>query len=465
MKSVIPIANRSHLLSPAVRIAGLPLGLFLMIAAVTTEARADDWPGWMGAGRDGVYSESGIIDAIPPGGLKAKWRHPIAGGYAGPAVADGRVFVFDYQRSAGEAVNSPNSRANLQGVERLIALDAETGEELWKHQYDCPYSISYPAGPRCTPTVDGDHVYILGSEGDLHCLNVANGDLVWARSFKKDFGAEVPIWGFASHPLIIGDLLYTMVGGDGQGIVAFDKNTGDVRWKALDTNAGYCPPTLIEAGGTRQLIAFHPNGITSLNPTNGEVFWTVDLAPMYEMSIARPMVDGDLMYASGIGSESVMLRLSNDQPAAEELWRGERDEALYSSNATPMFVDGILYGSDCHQGSLIAVDAKDGSRIWQSFRPTAPDATERQKKVGVKHGTAFVTRLGQSDRYLVFGQTGDLMIATLDETGFHEHGRFHAVDATGEAFGNDVVWTHPAYANRTAYIRNDKEIAAFDLSK
>lgn len=198
---------------------------------------ADDWNQWMGNNRSGVYHESGIIDSIPESGLKVKWRMPIHGGYAGPAVADGKVYVFDYEVAEGKVLNNPSERTKLKGKERLVVFDAESGKELWNHQYECPYSISYPVGPRCTPTVDGDHVYLLGSEGDLRCLKTTDGTLVWKKSFKTDFGAEVPIWGFAGHPLVEGDMLYALVGGKGQGIVAFDKLTGEVKWKTLDSNA------------------------------------------------------------------------------------------------------------------------------------------------------------------------------------------------------------------------------------
>ena len=181
---------------------------------------ADEWGQWMGPGRDGIYNETGVIDSIPEDGLKVKWRTPIKGGYAGPAVAGGKVFVFDYKIENGEVKNAPDKRVSLKGRERIIALNESDGKEIWSHDYDCPYSISYPAGPRCTPTVDGNHVYILGSEGDLKCLKTKDGEVVWEKSFKKDYSAEVPIWGFSSHPLIDGDMLYSMVGGKGQGVVA-----------------------------------------------------------------------------------------------------------------------------------------------------------------------------------------------------------------------------------------------------
>ncbi len=434
--------------------------MMLMLWGFAGVAGADDWPAWMGADRDGVYRETGIIDSIPPEGLPVKWRMPVSAGYAGPAVADGRVIVFDYVKSEGEVKNDPNTRVELQGAERITAMDAETGETIWQKSYDCPYSISYPAGPRCTPTIDGDKVYTLGAEGDLQCRTMADGEVVWKISLKEKFNAEILIWGQSSHPLVDGDLLYTMVGGDGQGIVAFNKMTGAVAWKALDTEAGYCPPSIIEAAGVRQLIAFHPMGVASLNPANGTVYWQQQITPLYQMSIARPMVDGDLMYVSGIRNASLMLKLDTEKPGAQELWRGNPKTSVFSANSTPLFVDGTLYGTDCVLGCLFAVEASTGERLWQTFEATRP-----QEKRKVSHGTGFITRIGQTDRYFIMNEVGDLVMAKMTPGKFESLGRFHVLQPTGEAFGRAVVWSHPAYAAKTMFARNDEEIVAVDLAK
>lgn len=421
---------------------------------------ADDWPGWLGASRDGVYRETGIVESIPDSGLPVKWRTAIAGGYAGPAVADGKVFVFDYQQESGELVNDPNARAKLGGAERLQALDVHSGEKIWEYSYRRDYEISYPAGPRATPTIDDGKVFLLGAEGDLTCLSAADGTLIWHRNLPSDFDAEVPTWGFAAHPLIDGELLYTMVGGKGQGVVAFEKSTGQVRWKSLDAQAGYCAPRIIHSGGRRQLIVFHPEAVVALDPASGDEFWNIPIKPSYEMSIAQPMVEGDRMYVSAIHTEAVMIGLGADAPTATELWRGEAKNAVHCNNAPPMFVDGVIYGADCLQGSLIAVDATNGDRLWETFQATQPE-----EKRFIKHGTAFITRIGQTDRYLVMSENGDLILAALTAKGFDELGRMHVVEPTNEAFGRPVVWSHPAYAGKTAFIRNDKEIVAIDLSR
>lgn len=444
---------------PTFKIASI-IAVGIALTTLNQPSTAEDWTGWMGNERDGVYRESGIIESIPSTGLPIRWRTPIAGGYAGPSVADGRVFVFDYEKQSGDAFNDPGQRANLSGQERITCLDETTGEPIWVHSYDCPYSVSYPAGPRCTPTIDGDHVYTLGSEGDLCCLAAATGKVVWEVSLKRDFKADVPIWGFSSHPLVDGDLLYTMVGGQGQGIVALDKKTGAVRWKQLDCPAGYCPPCIIEAAGTRQLIVYHPYGVDSLSLLDGAKLWHIDAEPMYEMSITRPMQDGNLLYVSAIRTESLLMRLGDEKPSADEVWRGERDQSVYCANSTPLFVDGVIYGTDCNEGSLIAVDSKDSKRLWSTFKATRPE-----EKRFVKHGTAFITRIGESDRYFLFSEIGDLVMANLTRSGYEELGRFHALEPTGEAFGRKVVWSHPAYANQTAFVRNDSEIIAIGLAK
>lgn len=197
---------------------------------------------------------------------------PIAGGDAGPAVAGGRVYLFDYVNSSGDSFNAPGRRVNISGAERLACFDAATGKKLWQWQYECPYSISYPVGPRCTPAVDIEgpddtgRVYALDSEGDLHCLDAETGKLIRKRNFKAGYQAEVPIWGFSTHRLVDGDLLYCMVGGVGQTVVAFDKRTGEDRRRALSASAvGYCPPLITRFGGVRQLVVWHADGIQGLD--------------------------------------------------------------------------------------------------------------------------------------------------------------------------------------------------------
>ena len=177
----------------------MPTVAILLLAAMP--ALADDWPQWMGPTRDDQWKETGILQKFPPGGPKKLWSTPVGGGYAGPAVAKGKVYVTDYL-AEGERGNNPMAPTKRQGKERVLCLDAKTGKELWKHEYDCPYNLSYGAGPRCTPTVADGKVYALGAMGDLHVLDADTGTVVWAKDFKADYNAKTPLWGFTGHPLV-----------------------------------------------------------------------------------------------------------------------------------------------------------------------------------------------------------------------------------------------------------------------
>jgi outer membrane protein assembly factor BamB len=226
----------------------------LLLVATLATAVADDWPQWMGPSRDNVWRESEIIKAFPTGGPKILWRTEIAGGFAGPAVADGKVFVTDYV--TGDNVRVSNfDRKEFTGTERVLCLDESSGHVLWKHEYAVRYTISYPAGPRCTPNVDGNRVYTLGAEGHLFCFDILSGDVVWQKNLKQDYRAKTPLWGYAAHPLIDGNKLLTLAGGAGSHAVALNKLTGAEIWRTgTSPEQGYSPPTIIEHAGVRQLL-------------------------------------------------------------------------------------------------------------------------------------------------------------------------------------------------------------------
>ncbi len=433
----------------------MAIGLVWTLGGSVT--RGDDWPQWLGPERDSIWRETGIIDSIPATGLPIKWRTPVGLGYSGPAVAQGRVFVTDYEMTSGEIANHPGGRNELDGKERVQCLDAKSGRVLWAHAYPRKYALSYAAGPRCTPTVDGNRVYTLGAEGDLFCLDTETGKVIWSKSLTQEFKVETPIWGFSAHPLVDGDKLICLVGGEGSVAVAFNKMTGKELWRALSApEPGYCPPTVIEHAGTRQLLIWHPESLNGLDPETGKVYWTVPLQPDYRMSIAAPRKSGDYLFAGGIGSVAAVLKLDSTKPAAELEWKANGKNAVYCGNSTPLIVDGIIYACDCQLGSLMGVRLADGERLWQTFEPTS-GGTKR-----ASHGTAHLVKNG--DRYFLFSETGDLILAQLSPSGYKELGRFHVVEPTNECFGRKVVWSHPAFAGRCAFIRNDQEIVCVDLA-
>ena len=431
----------------------------LLLSLAANILHAEDWPQWMGPNRDAVWSEEGILEKFPEGGPKKLWRVDIKGGYGGPAVADGLVYVMDYVTDADtKKLSDPGSRPEIKGQERVLCLNAKDGKEVWKHAYDCRYAISYPAGPRCTPTVHEGKVYTLGAEGDLYCFDAKMGTVVWSKNFAKDYGAKTAVWGYAGHPLVDDNRLICVVGGEGSLVVAFDKETGKELWKTGSASEqGYSPPTIITVGGKRQLIVWDADKISSLDPVKGTANWEQPLKPSYAMSIMAPRLSGDVLFAGGMGgvSKAWTLKESGDQVAVAELWEGSSKLGIGPSNATPFIENETIYGFDA-PGMMRAVDLNTGKRLWSS---TAPLKVERQQR----HGTGFLVK--QGGRFFMFTEAGDLVICNLSREKYEELDRANLLAPTGDAFGRDVVWTHPAFANQCVYARNDKEIVCYSLAK
>ncbi len=440
------------------------LSIAAMVILLAGNSLADDWPQWFGPQRDGVWRESGIVERFPEDGPKIRWRVKVGGGYAGPAVAGGRVYVTDRQLKEGASdPASPFNRGSTPAIERVLCLNDSDGSLVWKHEYDCPYTVSYPAGPRTTPAVDGDRVYTLGAEGHLFCLNVADGAVVWKKHLVQEYGLPgSPVWGFAAHPLIDGDRLVCLVGGKGSAVVAFDKLTGKELWKSLDAvtshGPGYCPPIIIEHGGVRQLIVFHPAGVTSLVPESGKVIWNHELEIQNGLTISVPRLSGNELFLTAFYDGSLMLKLGEKANEVTQLWRrkgkSERNtDALHCIISTPWFENGLIFGVDSY-GELRCLDAKDGDRLWTTFEATGGKSARWANAFIVKH----------EDRFFLPNEQGDLIIARLDRTGYHEIGRSHLVEPTGEAQQRNVVWSHPAFANRCVYQRNDEELVCASLA-
>ncbi len=421
---------------------------------------SDDWPQWLGPQRDAVWRETGIIEKFPASGLKSRWRAPIGGGYSGPAVAKGRVYVMDRQLAKG-ANNPPNAfaRGEIPGIERVLCLNDADGKILWQHEYDCAYTVSYAAGPRVTPSVHDGKVYALGAEGNLVCLDAENGAALWSRDFKKDFAIKTPLWGFAGHPLVDGKKLICLAGGDGSVAVAFDKDTGKELWRALSAKEpGYAPPMIYEFAGKRQLILWHPEAVNSLDPDTGKVFWSYPLTPSVRsgMAIPSPRKAGDLLFLTSFYNGSLMLRIDSDQPSL--VWQSKKvsemdTDGLHSVMATPLVENGYIY-SPCSYGQFRCLKMETGERLWETFAPTSGKSA--------RWGNAFIVKNG--DRCFLFSETGDLIIAKLSPEKYEELSRAHLLDPVNHDPGRPVVWSHPAFANRCVYARNDQEVVSVSLA-
>ena len=362
---------------------------------------------------------------------------------------------------------SSGPRSNTE-EERVLALDEKKGTVLWEHEWPVNYTGlmgSYAIGPRATPTVDGDRVYVQGAMGALFCLDVQSGEVFWKKDYVGEYGTEVPIWGMVGSPLVEGKLLIALVGGERDAkVVAFDKRTGREIWRALSSEwePGYSPPVMIEAGGVRQLIIWHPKAVTSLDPATGGIYWEVPFHSEMGLTVATPVYNAGRLLVSAFFNGSMLLELDRKKPAARMIWKGKSDseiktDGLHALITTPVLDDGHVYGI-CSYGQMRALDAATGERVWESMQPVVEEA---------RWAAALIVRNGE--RYFINNDRGELIIAGLSPDGYREYSRTQLIAPTSSATKRRerqaVHWSHPAYANGHIVVRNDEEIIRADLRK
>ncbi|MBM3968629.1 MAG: pyrrolo-quinoline quinone [Planctomycetes bacterium] len=418
-------------------------GALLTALCGTVVGFADDWPQWGGPQRDLAWREKGIVKELKTKDLLPRvWSTPIGSGYAGPAVANGKVFVMD--RSADG--------------ERVLCLNADTGKEIWKHEYAARYTVSYPLGPRCTPTVDDGRVFTVGAMGHFFCFNETSGDVLWQKTFVVDFGTRLPTWGMVHAPLIDGNQVIILVGGQNALVVSFDKVTGQELWRALDDREiGYAPPMIFTFGQHRQLIIWHPSAITSLDPANGQRNWQVPYQVRSGLTVMTPRQVGNRLFVASFYNGPRMIEVADDGKSARVVWSGKSDseqrtDGLHPIIMTPVFDGSYIYGIDSY-GHLRCLDATNGQRKWETL-----DATGQGR-----WWNCFL--VPHEDRFFLHNEQGELLIAKLTPAGYQEISRAKLVEPTQPIQRRMTVWSHPAFAMKSVFARNDKEIVRVSLAE
>ncbi len=407
----------------------------IALAALLTAGfvSAGDWPRWRGPRGDGSWDAPRLPDRWPAGGPKTVWRQPVGGGYAGIAVAGGKVYTLDRIDPAGPAADD-----GPDGTERVLCFDAATGKPLWSHRYPVRYGElgGYANGPRSTPTVHDGRVYTLGAVGRLLCLDAATGKVVWEKDAVKECGARVPMWGFAASPLIDGDRVIAHVGARPNGsVVAFDRNTGREVWRSLSDDAGYCTPVLIEPPSGRQLVVWTPENVHGLEPETGKRLWSVPHKETYGVSIATPIYRDGLLFITGYWEGAKAIRLGEKPTGAELVWQDRRQ--LRGLMAQPLYRDGHGYTIDKGHG-LTCFELKTGKKLWDDDNQLTPRG---------RNPHASIVWLGDSDRVLALNSVGELVQARLTPDGYEELSRVKAIGGR--------VWGHPAFVGRHMFAKTD----------
>lgn len=403
--------------------------LCLLSSAVSWAAISDvhalDWPQYRGPSADGVAAASdGSIDS--EGKLKVHWKVPTALGFSSFSVADGRAFTLI---SDGDA-------------EVLVALDIESGKEIWRAKLG---SNEYRGGggagtkdnrggdgPRTTPTVDGDLVYVYDAAMNLVCLNVTDGAEVWRHNIVEEFAGRTIAWQNATAPITDASLLFISGGGPGESMLAFDKRTGDVKWKTGDEKMTHATPVMRTINGKTQIIFYMQSGLVSVNPENGETFWRAPF-DYRTSSAASPVVENDLVYCSaGYGVGAGVFRV-NDSDSAEEVWK--KPNRLMNHWSTPVVFDGHLYG--------IYKFKKYGKAPLQCVELSTGEIKWSQNNFGP--GNCILV----GDKLAVLSDAGELVIVQASPDQYKELAREKVLDGK--------CWSTPAFSDGKLYIRSTKE--------
>lgn len=379
-----------------------------------------DWPQFRGAERSGVSTATGLYRSWPEEGPKVLWRRPLGPGFSAVTVAAGRAYV-----SFGEGE-----------VELAAALDPATGEELWRTEIGPLFEEQFGNGPRSSPTVAGDDLYVLSSTGVLSALTAATGERRWQVDVKE-LGARVPQRGFCPSPLVEGDLVIVEAGaGEGKGILAFDRAGGELRWSTRDTPGGYSSPIAVTIGGVRQIIFVHTAGreIVALAP-DGSLLWTHPWSPG---AIAMPVFvppNRVLVSASAdVGALLLEVDVEDGKPVAREVWSNRLLKNHFSSS---VFYDGNIYGFD--NGTLKCLDAATGEQKWAHR--------------GLGKGSLIVA----DGLLLVLSDRGELVLAEATPEAFRQTG--------GVQMFNSRTWTMPALAEGRLFLRDLEELVCVEVGR
>ena len=393
-------------------------------AAEHEPAAQAEWHQWRGANRDGISLETGILKTWPEDGPKELWRMLLGNGFSGISIANGRTYTM-FAKGEDEVV---------------VCLDAETGEELWRHLDDWFYTERQGGnGPRSTPAVDGNTVYVLSAFGRLIALNANTGEELWDLDFTKAFSSSMPRWGFSTSPVVEDDRLLIEVGGaNDNAIVAFNKETGERIWGGATSPSGYSSPILVTVNGVRQALFFARDELLAVSPEDGSVYWRYpwDGGRNSENRVTPVFISPDKVFISTSTRDAgIVLRIvgTGDDMRVEEVWRSH---TMINGFSTTVLHDGYIYGFS--NTIFKCVNADTGEEKW--------------KTRGFGQGSVIYA----DNHLIVFGEQGNLALVEATPEAYREAAQAQVLSG--------LCWTAPTLSNGKLYLRNHQEIVCLDLS-
>ncbi len=403
----------------------------LFLFALLPLQHNSDWPQWRGPTRDGTWHEPQFPLHLPKD-AKPLWKLPLGAGYGGIAVSNNKLFVLDRIKST--------KNNETEELERILCLDPLTGKQLWLHAYNAAYKkLDYGNGPRTTPTIHQGKVYTFGSIGDIHCLDINTGKVLWHRNAVVDFNAKYPIWGYASSPLIDENRVLLQIGAKPDGcFIALNKDTGKEIWRAGADRPGYASAQIFTVNNQKQIVWWSAQNACGLDPKTGSILWKFPLSMDYDVAIADLIFHEGIFLASDYWTGSKAIELAPTGPNLA--WEGKQLSMLMCS---PLVKDGYFYALDRFRG-IKCIKAKTGKVLWENESVT-PRGTNPQ---------ASLVWVGS--KVLIFNEKGELILAEMNPK------EFKLIDKISVC---DFTWAHPAFAHGCIFARTDKEIVAVQLFK
>ena len=405
-------------------------------------AFAEDWPCWRGPRGDGTWNAPKLPEKWPDAGLRQVWRQPIGGGDAGMVVADGRACTMDRQKEPEE-------------TERVLCFDAATGKPLWTHAYPVTYGkLQHGNGPRAAPTIHDGRVFSLGALGRVCCLDVATGKLLWTKDTVAEYGARIPMWGFAASPFIFGESVIVHVGAQPDGsFIALDRKTGRELWRSVPDRAGYCTPILIQHAGQPQLVCWTPENVRGLDPRDGKPLWAVPYKVTYGVSIASPIFQEGIVFVAGYWEGSKAIQLGPGPTDTKLLW--EENQFLRGEMSQSLYRDGHVYLLDKTHG-LTCFELKTGRKLWDDANQMTPKGHDPQASLVWLNEPQKAGKMPAlpADRAIILNANGELILTRLNRDGYHEQSRTKIIGKT---------WAHPAFAGRCVFARNESDLVCVEL--
>ena len=407
---------------------------FAALGIGAAQSPSPSWRQWGGPDRNFHLQSADLPTSWPASGPEQIWSRPLGEGYSSIVVDDGTLYTM-YRDGDEEAI---------------IALDADTGETRWQHSYRAPlpgdgnfgfWLSSGGPGPYSTPLIVGSRLFAVGVNGQFHALDKESGDVLWSHHLVEEFNMS-DYSGYASSPIAYGDNVILPVGGRGQGVVAFDRETGAVAWKSQDFQLAPASPILINVDGEEQLVVFGQQQLAGVDPRNGNLLWSHPHQTEYGLNISTPVWgDGNLLFCSSAyngGSRVVRLRRAAGKTTAEELWFNNRMR--------------VHFGNALRIGDLVLGTSGDfGPAFFTALNINTGEEAWRERSFGRSH------MLYADGKLVIVDEDGEIALATLTAHGLEVHARAEIL--------TENAWTPPTLVGNKLYVRDRKNILALDLSE